>query len=59
MHGRVGDYNTEYNDAIVNGGVFTFFYDENAALSSIDMNIELSKYVEKVTTTTTVTPNVG
>lgn len=58
-HGRVGDYNREYNNAIVNGGVFTFSYDENAALSSIDMNIELSKYVEEVTTTTTVTPNVG
>lgn len=58
-HGRVGDYNREYNNAIVNGGVFNFFYDENAALSSIDMNIELSKYVEEVTTTTTVTPNVG
>ena len=56
-HGRVGDYNKEYNNAIVNGGVFTFSYDENAALSSIDMNIELSKYVEEVTTT--VTPNVG
>lgn len=45
-HGRVGDYNMEYNDAIVNGGVFTFSYDKNAALSSISMNIELSKYVE-------------
>ena len=56
-HGRVGDYNMEYNKKIVNGGVWTFSYDENAALSSIDMNIELSKYVEKVTTT--VTPNVG
>lgn len=58
-YGRVGDYNMEYNKTSVNGGVFTFSYDENAALSSIDMNIELSKYVEEVTTTTTVTPNVG
>ena len=58
-NGRLGDYNMEYNNKIVNGGVFTLSYYENAALSSIDMNIELSKYVEEVTTTTIVTPNVG